>query len=49
MWTSLPVLMDAIAGSLENDRPLNDYAPMVDDEQRLYWTAPLRGDTLRRP
>ncbi|WP_405688172.1 SMI1/KNR4 family protein [Streptomyces sp. NBC_00057] len=37
MWTSLPVLMEAIATSLETYQPLNDYTPVVDEEQRLYW------------
>jgi cell wall assembly regulator SMI1 len=45
MWTSLPVLMEAIATSLETDQPLNDYTPVVDEEQRLYWDfIPLRSD-----
>lgn len=43
MWTSLPVLMEAIATSLETDQPLNGYTPVVDEEQRLYWDfIPLR-------
>ncbi|MER6104538.1 SMI1/KNR4 family protein [Streptomyces sp. NPDC001832] len=50
MWTSLPVLMEAIATSLETDQPLNGYTPVVDEEQRLYWDCvPLRSDrTLHR-
>jgi cell wall assembly regulator SMI1 len=50
MWTSLPVLMEAIATSLETNQPLNDYTPVVDEEQRLYWDfIPLRSDrTLHR-
>lgn len=43
MWTSLPVLMEATATSLETNQPLNDYTPVVDEEQRLYWDfIPLR-------
>ncbi|MES9617839.1 SMI1/KNR4 family protein [Streptomyces tuirus] len=37
MWTSLPLLMEAIATSLETSRPLNGYTPVVDEEQRLHW------------
>ncbi|MFD7435345.1 SMI1/KNR4 family protein [Streptomyces sp. NPDC059861] len=37
MWTSLPVLMEAITTSLEVGKPLDDYTPAVDEEQRLYW------------
>jgi cell wall assembly regulator SMI1 len=37
MWTSLPVLMEAIATSLETSQPLNGYTPVVDKEQRLGW------------
>ncbi|MEV6590230.1 SMI1/KNR4 family protein [Streptomyces acidicola] len=50
MWTSLPMLMEMIATSLETNQPLNDYTPAVDEEQRLYWDfIPLRSDgTLRR-
>lgn len=45
MWTSLPVLMDAVATSLETDQPLDGYAPVVDVEQRLQWDfRPLRRD-----
>lgn len=45
MWTSLPVLMEAIATSLETDRPLNGHTPVVDEEQRLCWDfGPVRGD-----
>jgi cell wall assembly regulator SMI1 len=44
MWTSLPVLMEGIATSLETDQPLDGHAPAVDEEQRLYWDfIPLRG------
>lgn len=43
MWTSLPVLMETVATSLETDQPLNDYPPEVDEEQRLHWDfVPLR-------
>ncbi|MFE7353902.1 hypothetical protein ACFU8Q_12050 [Streptomyces sp. NPDC057543] len=50
MWTSLPVLMETIATSLESNQPLNDYTPVVDEEQRRYWDfIPLRSDrTLHR-
>ncbi|WP_406418792.1 SMI1/KNR4 family protein [Streptomyces sp. NBC_00873] len=50
MWTSLPVLMEAIATSLETSRPVTGYTPVVDEEQRLCWDViPLRGDrTLHR-
>ncbi|MGW4825916.1 hypothetical protein ACWEP4_45595, partial [Streptomyces sp. NPDC004227] len=50
MWASLPVLMEAIATSLETNQPLNDYTPVVDEEQRLYWDfISLRSDrTLHR-
>ncbi|MFE7213364.1 SMI1/KNR4 family protein [Streptomyces sp. NPDC057611] len=50
MWTSLPVLMEAIATSLETNQPLKNYTPVVDEEQRLYWDfIPLRSDrTLHR-
>ncbi|MCZ0974365.1 hypothetical protein O1L55_30155 [Streptomyces albulus] len=50
MWTSLPVLMETIATSLETNQSLNDYMPAVDEEQRLYWDSiPLRSDrTLHR-
>ncbi|MFE7332363.1 SMI1/KNR4 family protein [Streptomyces sp. NPDC057565] len=50
MWTSLPLLMEAIATSLETYQPLNDYTPAVDEEQRLYWDSiSLRNDrTLHR-
>ncbi|MFE3824781.1 SMI1/KNR4 family protein [Streptomyces sp. NPDC059092] len=50
MWTSLPVLMEALAMSLETDQPLNGYTPVVDEEQRLYWDfIPLGSDrTLHR-
>ncbi|MEV0577490.1 SMI1/KNR4 family protein [Streptomyces sp. NPDC050392] len=42
-WTSLPVLMEAVATALETDRPLGDNMPVVDDEQRLQWGyIPLR-------
>ncbi|WP_331754080.1 SMI1/KNR4 family protein [Streptomyces sp. NBC_00826] len=45
MWTSLPLLMEAIATSLETDQPLNGYTPVVDEEQRLDWNfIPLRSD-----
>ncbi|MBM7089929.1 SMI1/KNR4 family protein [Streptomyces sp. NPDC056956] len=45
MWASLPVLMAAIATSLETSRPLGRYAPVVDEEQRLDWDfLPLRGE-----
>ncbi|MEU6010413.1 SMI1/KNR4 family protein [Streptomyces sp. NPDC047453] len=45
MWTSLPVLMEAIATSLETGQPLNGYTPVVDEEQWLYWDSmPLRSD-----
>ncbi|MFD1833172.1 SMI1/KNR4 family protein [Streptomyces desertarenae] len=45
MWTSLPLLMEAIATSLETNQPLNDYTPVVDEEQRLCWDfIPLRSD-----
>ncbi|MGW0293316.1 SMI1/KNR4 family protein [Streptomyces tuirus] len=37
MWTSLPLLMEATATSLETSRPLNGYTPAVDEEQRLHW------------
>ncbi|MFE7244761.1 SMI1/KNR4 family protein [Streptomyces sp. NPDC057580] len=50
MWTSLPMLMEAIATSLETNQALNDYTPVVDEEQRLDWNfIPLRSDrTLHR-
>ncbi|MFF1347341.1 SMI1/KNR4 family protein [Streptomyces sp. NPDC058322] len=50
MWTSLPLLMEAIATSLETNQPLNGYTPVVDEEQRLDWNfIPLRSDrTLHR-
>lgn len=50
MWTSLPVLMEAIATSLETSQPLNGYTPVVHEKQRLYWDViPLRDDrTLHR-
>ncbi|MFE7331946.1 SMI1/KNR4 family protein [Streptomyces sp. NPDC057565] len=50
MWTSLPLLMKAIATSLETSQPLNGYTPAVDEEQRLYWDfMALRNDrTLYR-
>ncbi|WP_406382476.1 SMI1/KNR4 family protein [Streptomyces sp. NBC_01618] len=49
MWTSLPVLMEAVATSLETNQPLNDNMPVVDDEQRLGWDfIPLRDRTLYR-
>ncbi|MFD4693843.1 SMI1/KNR4 family protein [Streptomyces sp. NPDC058463] len=45
MWTSLPVLMEAIATSLETNRPLDGHTPVVDEEQRLCWDfRPVRGD-----
>jgi cell wall assembly regulator SMI1 len=45
MWASLPVLMEAIATSLETFQPLNGNMPVVDEEQRLYWNyIPLRND-----
>ncbi|WP_217223668.1 SMI1/KNR4 family protein [Streptomyces anulatus] len=37
VWTSLPVLMEAIATSVETNRPLHDYTPVVNEEQRLHW------------
>lgn len=51
MWTSLPVLMEAIATSLETNQPLDDYTPVVDEEQKLCWDfIPLRSDrTSHRP
>ncbi|MFB7288919.1 hypothetical protein [Actinacidiphila glaucinigra] len=50
MWTSLPLLMEMIATSLKTNQPLNNYTPVVDREQRLYWDfIPLRSDrTLHR-
>jgi cell wall assembly regulator SMI1 len=50
MWTSLPLLMEAIATSLETNQPLNGNTPVVDEEQRLYWdSVPLCSDrTLDR-
>jgi cell wall assembly regulator SMI1 len=39
MWTSLPVLMEMIATSLETNQPLNDYTPAVDEERRLCWNS----------
>ncbi|MGW2090473.1 hypothetical protein [Streptomyces sp. NPDC001880] len=50
MWTSLPLLMEAIATSLETNQALNGYTPVVDEEQRLDWNfIPLRSDrTLHR-
>ncbi|AWW35443.1 SMI1/KNR4 family protein [Streptomyces cadmiisoli] len=45
LWTTLPVLMEAIATSLETSQSLNGYTPVVDQEQRLCWDiAPLRSD-----
>ncbi|MFJ4470840.1 SMI1/KNR4 family protein [Streptomyces sp. NPDC089424] len=45
MWTSLPVLMEAIATSLENSQPLNGYTPVVDEKRRLHWDfVPPRSD-----
>ncbi|MFI5763972.1 SMI1/KNR4 family protein [Streptomyces sp. NPDC051563] len=45
MWTSLPVLMETIATSLENSQPLDDHMPVVDEAQRLDWDyIPLRDD-----
>lgn len=37
MWTSLPVLMEAVANSLESGQPLDGYTPAVDEGQRLCW------------
>ncbi|MFI2783775.1 SMI1/KNR4 family protein [Streptomyces sp. ALB3] len=48
VWTSLPVLMEAIATSFETARPLDDYTPVVDEEQRLHWSfTPLHARTMR--
>ncbi|MFI1223670.1 MULTISPECIES: SMI1/KNR4 family protein [unclassified Streptomyces] len=49
-WASLPVLMEAIATSLETSRPLNGDTPVVDGEQRLCWDRlpPSDGRTLDR-
>lgn len=51
MWGSLPVLMEAIATSLETIQPLNNYTPVVDENQRLAWDfVPLRSNrTVHRP
>lgn len=49
MWASLPVLMERVAMSLETGRPVGAHAPMVDEEQRLYWDfVPLRGERSRQ-
>lgn len=37
MWTSLPVLMERIATSLETGEPLDGHTPVVDEEHRLSW------------
>ncbi|MFP8941142.1 SMI1/KNR4 family protein [Streptomyces fenghuangensis] len=43
MWTSLPVLMERIATSLETGEPLDGYTPVVSEEHRLSWDfTPLR-------
>ncbi|WP_410538710.1 SMI1/KNR4 family protein [Streptomyces sp. KL2] len=43
MWTSLPVLMERIATSLETGESLDGHTPVVDEEHRLSWDfAPLR-------
>ncbi|HWU07215.1 MAG TPA: SMI1/KNR4 family protein [Streptomyces sp.] len=50
MWTSLPVLMDTIATSLETGHPLNGCTPAVDEKKRLRWDfIPLRDRTSHRP
>ncbi|MFF3619099.1 SMI1/KNR4 family protein [Streptomyces sp. NPDC002467] len=36
-WSSLPALMEAIAGSLETGRPLNGHTPGVNEERMLHW------------
>ncbi|MEU8776834.1 hypothetical protein [Streptomyces sp. NPDC048606] len=36
-WTSLPLLLEGIAGCLEAGRPLDGHAPAVDDAGRLRW------------
>lgn len=48
-WASLPVLMEAIATSVETNQPLYDYTPTVDEEQRLHWAfMPTHGPTTHR-
>ncbi|MBN3928114.1 SMI1/KNR4 family protein [Streptomyces verrucosisporus] len=43
MWTSLPMLMERIATSLETGEHLDGYAPVVNEEHRLSWDfTPLR-------
>ncbi|MCX4696223.1 hypothetical protein [Streptomyces sp. NBC_01408] len=51
MWTSLPVLLDALALSLETTRPLDGYTPAVDEEHRLHWdyTPPRGAPASHRP
>ncbi|WP_328792779.1 MULTISPECIES: SMI1/KNR4 family protein [unclassified Streptomyces] len=39
MWTSLPVLMETIATSLETNQPLDRDMPVVDEDQRLRWDS----------
>ncbi|MDH6538471.1 SMI1/KNR4 family protein [Streptomyces sp. SPB4] len=43
MWTSLPVLMERIATSLETSQPLDRDIPIVEEDQRLRWdSTPLQ-------
>ncbi|MFF1264466.1 SMI1/KNR4 family protein [Streptomyces anulatus] len=49
VWTSLPVLMEAIATSVETGQPLHGYTPVVDEEQRLHWDfTPMHDRTAHR-
>ncbi|MFI1190715.1 SMI1/KNR4 family protein [Streptomyces californicus] len=38
-WGSLPLLMEAVATSMETSRPLNGDVPVVDEEQGLHWES----------
>ncbi|MFJ3876214.1 SMI1/KNR4 family protein [Streptomyces sp. NPDC090077] len=39
MWTSLPVLMETLATSLQTNRPVDRDMPVVDENQRLRWDS----------
>ncbi|WP_030705539.1 MULTISPECIES: SMI1/KNR4 family protein [unclassified Streptomyces] len=49
-WASLPLLMEAVATSMETSQPLNGDVPVVDEERRLHWeSVRLRADAPPPP
>ncbi|CAM5694718.1 hypothetical protein SCALM49S_02784 [Streptomyces californicus] len=48
-WASLPLLMEAVATSMETSQPLNGDVPVVDEEQRLHWESVRLRDALPPP